>query len=491
MSDVIERLAAALEQQTAILAAMQANNGEANKQMHTKTPANTWTATGTFQPGGIFSIPGTDRDVFTAMITSVGLGARLPKRPSLDTNPRFATITGFTATTGDRPSYPCSDSPAGFMKGCYLTARFGRTSFDTQTIEWDKVKIRANRGTFDDLILHGSIFGDTGLRPQNMTDAQLLNVVTLSEMAGAVVHMERDLERQLWQGVMTQFTANGGFQEFPGLDVQIATGQVDADTNTTCPALDSDVKDFNYNLVSGTTPSIVTYMSMLEWYIYHNASRMGLLPASWVWCMTPGMWQELTAIWPCQYNTNRCANSIIGAASSVTVMGNEMVAERDAMRKGMTIEVNGRTYPVIVDDGIFEHNSTNNANLNPGDYASSIYFVPLTAAGGFPVTYLEHVDYRAGGDDIAALRGNNTFWTDDGIFSWALEQTKWCYKLSLKTEMRVVLRTPQLAGRIDHVRYSPLQHLRDELPSSPYWVDGGVSLRGQGTSYAVWLSGRQ
>ena len=73
------------------------------------------------------------------------------------------------------------------------------------------------------------------------------------------------------------------------------------------------------------------------------------------------------------------------------------------------------------------------------------------------------------------------------MWSWAIENLNWCFKLKLKTEQRVVLRTPQLAGRIDNVRYTPLQHLREPQPTSPYWSDGGVSLRQTTTDYAVWL----
>jgi hypothetical protein len=152
----------------------------------------------------------------------------------------------------------------------------------------------------------------------------------------------------------------------------------------------------------------------------------------------------------------------------------------------MTIDVNGRNYPVFTDTGIFESTNVNNGNLAAGQYASSIYFVPLTVNGNFPVTFRQHVDYRQAAADINLLRGREDFWTDRGIFSWALEQIKWCYKLSLKTEQRIVLRTPQLAGRIDNVMYSPLQHLREPDPDSSYWVDGGVSLRSVPSSYAVW-----
>jgi hypothetical protein len=85
------------------------------------------------------------------------------------------------------------------------------------------------------------------------------------------------------------------------------------------------------------------------------------------------------------------------------------------------------------------------------------------------------------------LDNRQDFWTDDGIFLWAIENQKYCYKLSLKTEQRVILRTPQLSGKIQNVKYVPLQHLRSSDPDSEYWADGGVSLRGAGTAYAVWM----
>jgi hypothetical protein len=159
------------------------------------------------------------------------------------------------------------------------------------------------------------------------------------------------------------------------------------------------------------------------------------------------------------------------------------------MRNGMYLDVNGRRYRVVTDTGIFEQNNANTAGVPAGHYRSSIYFVPLTITGGFPVTYREYVDYRQAQPDISLLRGlEDFFWTDNGVFSWAVEQIKWCYKLALKTEQRVILRTPQLAGRVDNIQYAPMQHLRDSDPDSPYWFDGGVSVRGGliSTPNAIW-----
>jgi hypothetical protein len=346
----------------------------------------------------------------------------------------------------------------------------------------DKVMLKVNRGDFTDLILRGSVLGMTDLIPSGMDQGRILDVITMSEMVNTAVQTERKLVSQIWQGSFLVPT------EFPGLDVQIATGQRDADTGTLCPALDSDVKDYNYALIGST---IVEYLSMLEFYLRNNAMRMGLDPVQWVVVMRPELWFELTAMWPCAYNTTKCTTNVT-ANSTVFIDGRDNVMERDNMRNGLYIDINGNRYDVILDTGIFEHTNINNANVPAAHYASSIYMVPLTITGGFPVTYREYVDYRQATPDVSLLRNREDFfWTDSGMYSWFIEQIKWCYKLGLKTEQRVILRTPQLAGRIDHVRYNPLQHIRDHDPDSPYWYDGGVSLRNPiGTPYAVW-SGRQ
>ena len=145
-------------------------------------------------------------------------------------------------------------------------------------------------------------------------------------------------------------------------------------------------------------------------------------------------------------------------------------------------------FDVVLDDGIFEQDSTNDANLLAGEYASTIYFVPLTIVGNFPVTYREYLDYHhpVADANVALLQGRQDFWTDGGVYSWAIEQQKWCYKLSLKTEQRIVLRTPHLAGKIQNIKYIPLQHLRSSDPASPYHADGGVSVRGARPFFSVW-----
>lgn len=475
-----DKLVQVLEQQAAILEQL-----ATNKEMETKAPAAFNTATELHGRGSLWGRSSVERDVISAhMNPDPGIASVIPLLPSVIEDPRFGALTGYTATTGDEAATPCDDAPSAFVKAANLTAQFGRVQRDTNTIDWDKVALKRNRGDFTDLMLRGQVLGMTDLSPINATGNDILNVVTKSEMVIAAVSMERTLVGHVWQGNVANNNAGGGYAEFPGLDRQIATGHVDADTNTAVPSLDSDVKNFGYDQVGGTGRDIVEYLSMLEFYLRYNATHMGLDPVSWAIVMRPELWFELSAVWPCRYLSNRCATST--GTNPIVINDNVNVSARDDMRNGRYIDVNGNRYPVILDVGIFEHTNVNNANVAAGQYASSVYMVPLTITGNFPVTYREHLDYRAGATDAGLLRGNETFWTDDGVYSWAYEETKWCYKLSVKTQQRIILRTPQLAGKIDAVLYEPLQHIRSFDPASPYHFDGGVSTVADETSYAVW-----
>lgn len=446
-------------------------------QMLEKTAASSMTANKLHGVDGLWNIPGLEREVVVAAVKPYGVASALPLLPSVIEDPRFGSITGIEGHTGARVTTSCADAPAGYMKGCTLTARFGLVRFDTNTIEMDKVMLRANRGDFKDLQLYGTLLGEQKLRPGSLTQEGVLNIVTKAEMIIAGVAAERLLSKDIWQGTVA--TGAG-----PGLDVQIATGHIDAETSTACPAVDSDIKDFNYSAVGGTDRDIVEYLSMMMYYLEDLAEGSGLAPVEFAVVMRPQLWYELSAVWPCRYMTNRCSTS---AGTNVAVINDDNnVRMRDEMRRSMTIDINGKNYKVITDTGIYEKTNITNAQLLAGQYASSIYILPLTISGGLKSTYMEYLDYSQASSDVALLNNTQSFWTDGGVFAWAVEQVKWCYKLALKTERRVILRTPQLAGKLQNVKYTPLQHLRDPYPESPYFKDGGVSLRDQSFGSAVW-----
>lgn len=460
-----------------------------NGAMLTRAVASNNTAQLMHGSTGLFSTQGLNPEVFSTIYQPHGLGASLPRVGTRYTNPQFPALTGQEASNGSEPDDACGDPVrAGAKKACILTAQFGMLQRGTETIDPSEIITLLNRGEFTDLRLLGALLNnDTGFAPSGLADPdRVLNNVIFAQMNGVGIEYARVLSRQLWQGV----TAGGtnGFQEFPGLDVQIATGQVDAVTGTTCPALDSDVKDFGLDLVGGSGRDVVEYMSMLEFFITNLAERTGIT-AEWVWVMRPELWQELTAVWPLAYNTNRGA-SVLAGNTRMIVNGTEMISARDQMRRSLTIEVNARTYRVILDTGINELTNITTEGLAAGQYASSIYFVPLRA-NGIPITRMEYLDYRVIGQMLGQtgeLAGKVMFWSPDGMFLWVYRDLPgFCFDLVARTQQRVVLQTPHLAGRIDQVGYAPLQHIREPYPDSPYFADGGVSTRAAPSTNAVWL----
>lgn len=436
------------------------------------------------QPGGIFNVAGMERDVFSTHLVPEGISSVLPSYPAMRDDPRYGLLTGFTATTGSEATNPCDDAPKGYVKSGTLTAQWGRLMRETNTIEIDKVLHEARESTTG-LRLIGDLLGMTN---GEINDADPLDMVVQMEMIGVGVQMERKHSVLVWQGNPANNTSGGGYKEFPGLDRQINTGQVDAETNTAITAADSLVFDFGHTAIDSTSKDIVEFLSMMEYYLREKARRQRMDPVTWVIAMRPELWHQLSMVWPCRYYTNRCTTA--AGAAVISLNDNFNVQKRDDMRSGMYLEINGRTYRVVLDDGMFEHTNITTAGIPAGQYSSAIAFVPIYVRGKFPVTYFEYIDYRRIGRQLEALREGRRqvpFWTNSGRILWVYIDNGYCFKLQGKLEDRVILRTPHLAGKVQGIRYAPMQHLDSPYPDSPYFKDGGVSLRSfTGSGFHVW-----
>lgn len=443
-----------------------------------KAPGDFGTYTPLHGRHGIYSDPGIEREVVSAYVRPEGISSRLPAVATVYESPIFAAVTGFTEPEGEDPDLACEDAPKGYMKAGKLTAQFGMLREDSQTIDISETMLKLHRGEYTDLQLYGRLLGLTNLSPSDIDDnSDVLNIVSSAEMVTVGTALERKLSKRIWQG-------STALNQMPGLDSQIIETPVDI-TGTPVPALGSYVDDFGYDLVGGTGRDIVEYVSSMEYHAQQTLRRTGNGPGTFLFAVHPDLWHELTAYWPCAYNTNRCVDSA-RSGSQVMLDGRENVTDRDRMRRDMKITINGNVHDVVVDTGIYEHNSTNNANLNPGEFASSIYMIPLTIRGGFNPTYREYVDFRQAQPDLNVLQSPpDIWWTDEGMFSWSLTQNKWCYQIHGLTKQRVVLRTPHYAGKIQRIRYTPLRHLRSPYPESPYNLDGGVSLNPNAPNFST------
>lgn len=458
-------------------------------QKHT-TPSGTPTTNYMHGPGGIFGVSGLERDLISTRVHPIGLAGMLQAQGSQRMNPLFPYLTGFQADSGSDPDGVCDDPQvAGPTKSCIQTAQYGRYSRMTKEIEVNRVGQQTDRGEFLDLrLLNDPLLRDMGgLTSMNVAGSPDLTREVLQAFVEVGVSMQNILSTQLYVGNPTNNSAGGGYAEFPGLDILIGTNKVDAITGTNCPSLDSDIKDFNYGLITENDPDIVEVITYMWRFLRHNASRMGFNPVEWAMTMREELFYEITSVWPCSYLTYRCTFRD-GGFERVNVDAGDAVAMRDNMREGNYLLIDGMRVPVILDDGIAEETDADSANIAAGEFASDIYVIPLAVRGGFASTYWQYFDYNQG--PLTGARDGRyveEFWTDGGRFLWHKKPpVNWCVQWLTKIEPRVILLTPQLAGRIQNVRYAPLQHTRDPFPGDPYFVDGGETSRAGPSLFSDW-----
>lgn len=398
-------------------------------------------------------------------------------------------ITGVTAgdldTFANQPTQPCDDGPvAGLTKFCTMVNTYGAYKMSTREVEIDRAG-----------------------RAYDMVDAELVQV--LNNMPAGVFAvpsdtpseqnaMNNELARRIWEMASVGFPrmfyprvfigspANnvGVAQDIVGLDIHINAGNKrDALSGALCSAADSDVKSFGGSVIGGSK-DIIQYIEQCDRYVMWNASRQGLGVPSYIIAMNPNLYQALCQVVPIQkyQQVGILMNNLTNGRAIVNL--NDVYNEKNAMLATPALPVNGRIIPVVLDDTIAETSTI------PGGvptYASTIYGIPLTVMGGYPVTFWEYWNHDNLQSRAIQQRATGLTWTTDGgMFRWTSDFSKGCLKLNVSFKPRLRMRTPQLAWRIDNVAAQPLQHLRDWDPTSSYFADGGTTTGDGDRLYTSW-----
>lgn len=435
-------------------------------------------------PNSLFGALGLERDVISTRVQAFGLADQLPVQLNNTLWPQFAYFTGFAASTGSEPNGVCDDPPtAGPGAVCIQTAQFGRFSRQTRVLDITHMRQQINRAEMTDLtLLNGPLVGGMGGLAIPGSAGRDFNIRNEAYMRMLEVGNEFQIwfGRQIYEGNPANNTGGGGYREFPGLDILIGTGHVDANTNTTCPSLDSVISDFKYGNIS-TTPAAMTNfiagLTQLMRYMRTKAAGQNMGDVNWALVMRPGVFYELTAAWPCNYATYRCITTPNIANAVVNVDGMDMAQMRDAMRQGSFLTIDGVNIPVIQDNMIREDSNTTNASVTNGSFASDIYLLPLSVRGR-AVLFWELFNFSEGLGDLAALApgAGSYYWTDGGRYLWHLKPpANWCIQVMGLVQPRIILRTPHLAARITNVAYQTVMHEPDPVSTDGYFVRGGVT----------------
>lgn len=442
-------------------------------------------------PNGLLSFPGVDPLVFHTHMGAASLLSMIPARSTNEVNPTYFTLTGVQDDSGSEPDDVCDDAPiAGLMKGCLTTAPYGRYQRATPPIEINRLGMVNDRADPLDLRLVGDpLFQANPIFASGPGNARVPGDLFTNEMSrkfwelGIAFH--RLLSRQLWRGNPTNNTGAGGYKEIAAIPQLVNTGYVDAETGTTCPAVDSYVRNFGHIRIDSATGAgnIVAALTDMYYQLKDRAIRTGVGVVRWVIAMRPQLFYELTAVWPCSYLSFRCG---LDGNNTNFIDAQDAVRFRDEMRTGRYLLIDGDRVDVVLDDAIPEDTNTTSASVPSGCFGTSIYFLPLSVSG-ISTLFLEYLDY-SNPSIQAALGRNLAIGVVEGAFITTSRQRNFCIEYQSKIEPRLVLRTPWLAGRLRNVVYCPIQHTRDAFPEDPYWVDGGKTSRTGPSFFAVWKS---
>lgn len=434
-------------------------------------------------PSGIFGTAGLERDVFSTRIKPRGLLSTLPAVGTVDTNPIVGYLTGFTDESGDEPDTPCETCvKAGNIKSCLQGTAFGLICRETDELNLADVGRHVNRGEMFDLrLVNDPMLNNAELWvPSSVPKGaqQVLNREVLARWLTLGVSFESKLCELIWTGDPNNNNGTG-YAEYSGLESLVTTGHTDVLTQTSCPSLDSDVKDMNYLTVEDDGATIFSYMTMVYRFVKHNATHMGFMPVQWTWVMKDSLFRKLADYWPCVYASFRCNATSNDLNNNTDAM--EMRRMSDEMYTGQYLLIDGERIPVLLDDCIpYEKNGDAGSDLPSGSFASDIYLLPWTVRGGLPVMFMEYFDYSAPNGVMQAImdgRMGQEFWTDGGRFLWSYRRTDWCALWKARIQPRLRLLTPHLAGVLQNIRWTPLQAFREPLHDQGYFVDGGDTYR--------------
>ena len=433
------------------------------QQKHTN-PTGTPSTPYVHGPNGLFGVSGGSRDVISSRVAGYGLASALPVSGSVSKYPLYPYLTGRNTASGSQAANKCDDAPtAGALLSGYQTAQFGLMQFATRELDLNIVGSVVNEGESVDLR-----FVNDPLVMQMGQIFPAVNGMDALQYGREVLTRFVEVGMDFQQLVSLQtYTGTGSSNQFKGLENLVITNPVDAQTGVTLTSLASDVRDFGDVDVTSQAGSAAIVGTIIDMYrnLKYNATTMGFLPATFAIVMTPQMFTNVTDVWACQNATFRCLPST--ASLTVTADSNTRVAQD--MRAGKFLWIDGERVPVIEDSWIPE------TDLGSNLFSSDIYILPMTVSGGRPVTYFEYFDYSRG--TVQAIRdgmAQDTFWTDRGIYLTVKKPVQnWCTQWQMKTELRLRLETPMLAGRLQNVAMTLETHWRSPDTSSAYYVSSG------------------
>lgn len=423
--------------------------------------------------GGLFSRPGVDPEIYATVVGVVGtLANDLYIGTNLLENPEFTLLTGVDAAGGSNPTSFAGTAPVpGAVKAATHRAQFGKFYMSTDKFLIPVEGGRVNNADVDKRVLN-ALYNPI-VNPLMFAIPKNINTFLGLSLYSFAVHYQRVMSRVLFNGDSGQAytaTETGFIREFDGLDKVIKTGYVDLETGSAVEAMDSTIKDFASVDVttSAGTDSIVSVLAEMYYKLTSLAEDTGMPLTQWRIAMSRMAFYAITEVYPRSYLTIGNNMTSDSNGNRVAVSGGELNALRDQMRTGRFLWIMGERVPVSIENGI-----TDTAVAT--GFKGTIYFIPMIS-GGRKVTYIDAFDQgNAQIQEFVNMSRANYRAENNGLWALAHNQTNFAWELLLAQQPRLVMRTPQLAGRIENVVYNFTSQLypRDAYPDGTYYSNSG------------------
>lgn len=426
---------------------------------------------------GTFSKFGSRPQMYSAFPRPYTIAALVSVEKSEYTEELLEIMTGVTDGGGTNSSGFCDDTAPipGAAKGARQLITFGDWKEKTNLNAVPLLGQLRNRADIPREILNQPPEANPMI-PQTMWEFPRDQRDQLQyELFLLGVDLERSLEVVMVRGDKTLTGSNrrrGWIREFTGLTSMIKTGYTDYDTGITAPALDSAVITYNASISStasdGSGRNFMECLADLFFGIQQRASVTGFEGIRWAFVGRMDLHRAIAYVVACQYFINRCsfAGSTDGNRQDVTNTKQLF----DEMVNGQYILIDGVKVPFMYSEGMLREVVAN------ATYKSDLLLVPFDW-NGTPLVKLEYFDMgNPYATKYASYTGPDTTVMNNGLYIVGKAKTSLCMEYHFASRMRMILETPFLAGRIDSIQYAFRAPIRDALPGTSFYANGGISI---------------
>lgn len=439
-------------------------------------------------PFGGFFQDGSLRNALLNLVVApkMGLAEMLPLYPNNVLDDKFGFLVRASvqpSTTHTESTDPCGPaiplvSDYDFMK---MGLPYGKLMHSINTIDVKNLILKAQWRQYDDFYIIGDHRGQSGrIGPSTFLDAagnlnaDLIRAAALRrKMADLGAYFQNWLLNKVWVGDPANTPTGTQIVEFYGV-YRLVNGDYSTaglpiitthrpgspvDETRMKKALSSIVWNANNKVVGDGTWSLWRRLLDVEELLFQRAANTGVDPVEWKIFMISPMWSEITKHIACEMAADGCTipngagiDKVLNLNDGGLALYN--ITAREQLLNSRSLTLNGRTYEVVLDDTM-PYEIVRDDQGNFLGYKGSIFFLPFRAAGQ-DVLYWEYVDYSQIGPALADAPGYNEAmlqgWSDDGRYYHTITTLRNCIELQTEFQMRLILKTPHLAARLDNIQ---------------------------------------